>query len=146
VYFPLVCHFVHLQLLERGEWALVVLRLVGLCLVVLHLVGLRLVVLCLVGLCLVVLRLVGLRLVVLRLVGLCLVGLLLVGLLLVGRMVLLAVLHRCISLVRAFLPPVVVSIQMVRALSCWFLLHLVDLVDLGLLLKIAPRRRCLRDP
>jgi hypothetical protein len=81
-------------------------------------------------------------------VGLFPAGLLLVGLLLVGllRMVLLVVLRRCIFLARAFLPLVVVSIQMERELSCRYLLHLVDLVDPGLWLGIAPRHRHLRDP
>jgi hypothetical protein len=82
----------------------------------------------------------------LHLVGLRLVDLRLVDLRLVGRMVLLAVLHRCTFLVRASLLPVVVSIQMERELSCRYLLHSVDLVDRGLLLDIAPRRRHLRDP
>jgi hypothetical protein len=90
--------------------------------------------------------LVGLRLVDLRLVDLHLVDLRLVGLCLVGRMVLLAVLHRYIFLDQAFLPPVVISIQMEREWSCPYLLHLVDLVDPGLLLGIAPCHRRLRDP
>jgi hypothetical protein len=89
---------------------------------------------------------VDLRLVGLRLVDLHLVGLRLVGLCLVGRMVLLAVLHRCIVWDQAFLPPVVVSIQMGFEWSCPYLLHLVDLADPGLLLDIAPRHRRLRDP
>jgi hypothetical protein len=75
-----------------------------------------------------------------------LAGLCLVVLHLVGRMVLLAVLHRCIFLVRASLSPVVISIQMECELSFQYLLCLVDLVDLGLLLNIAPHRRRLRDP
>jgi hypothetical protein len=84
-----------------------------------------------VGLSLVVLRLVDPHLVVLRLVG---------------RMVLLAVLHKCIFWVRAFLPPVVVSIQMERELFCQYLLRLADLVDPGLWLGIVLRHHHLRDP
>jgi hypothetical protein len=79
-------------------------------------------------------------------VGLLLVDLRLVDLRLVGQMVLLAVLHRCIILVRAFLPPVVVSIQMGHELFYRYLLCLVDLVDPGLWLGIAPRHHRLRDP
>jgi hypothetical protein len=93
-----------------------------------------------VGLLPVDLRLVDLCLVDLRLVDLCLVDLHLVG-----QMVLLAVLHKCIFWVWAFLPPVVISIQMERELFYRYLLRLVDLVDPGLWLRIAPRHRRLRD-
>jgi hypothetical protein len=74
------------------------------------------------------------------------VDLRLVDLRLVGQMVLLVVLHRYIFLDQAFLPPVVVSIQMEREWSFQYLLRLVDLVDPGLLLNIAPCHRRLRDP
>jgi hypothetical protein len=80
-------------------------------------------------------------------VGLLLAGrLLLVGLLLEGQMVLRAVLRRYIFLVRAFLPSVVLSIQMERELFYQYLLRLVDLVDPGLLLNTVLRHRRLRDP
>jgi hypothetical protein len=79
---------------------------------------------------------VDLRLVDLRLVDLCLVG----------RMVLLVVPHKWIVLARAFLFPGVGSIQMGHELFYQYLLRLVDLVDLGLWLGIAPCRHRLRDP
>jgi hypothetical protein len=83
----------------------------------------------------------------LLLAGRLLVGrLLLVGLLLEGQMVLRAVLRRYIFLVRAFLPSVVLSIQMERELFYQYLLRLVDLVDPGLLLNTVLRHRRLRDP
>jgi hypothetical protein len=69
------------------------------------------------------------------------VDLLLVDLLLVGLLLAVLLLHRYTFLVRAFLLPVVVSIRMECELSCRFLLHLVDLVDWGLLLDIAPCHR-----
>jgi hypothetical protein len=78
-------------------------------------------------------------------VGFRLVDLRLVDLRLVGQMVLLAVLHKCIFWVPAFLPPVVVSIQMGRELFYRYLLRLVDLVNPGLWLGIAPRHRHLHD-
>jgi hypothetical protein len=88
----------------------------------------------------------GLLPVDLHLGDLLLVGLGLGDLHLVGRMVLLVVLHRYIFLVRAFLSPVVVSIRMEREWFYRYLLHLVDLVDLGLWLGIMRRRHRLRDP